>query len=400
MKEVTLLYEADYFLGRSKNLYNYLTSIYRDLHQFPELSFQEKRTSSKVAEELKKMGIEVKEKIGGYGVIGNLKGNKEKPLIALRADMDALPIHEETNLSFSSQHKGIMHACGHDAHTVILLGTAQILSEIKDQLSGSIRFIFQPAEEVNEGAKSMISEGVVDEVDEIYGLHNLPTLETGKVAVKSGAMMGSVDKIEISVIGKGGHGAIPDMSIDPIVASSAIIQGIQSIISREISPIEPVVITIGSIHGGSSYNVIPNEVKIEGTVRTLNLQTQRKIEGRLKELIENVARSYRCFVKIKYINMVPPLVNWEDNVDCVKKAASQIVGENNCIKAQPVLAGEDFSLYLQRKPGAFFWLGCKPKKEEEVFGLHHPKYRIDESCIPLGSAILAMLVYMRIGEIN
>lgn len=395
-----ILFDSTYFLTRSQDLSQYLISIYRDIHKFPELSLEEKRTSSKVAEELKKFGLKVRERVGGYGVIGHLKGGKEKPIIALRADMDALPIEEETGLPFSSQNPGVMHACGHDVHTTILLGAARILSEIKDHLPGSAEFIFQPAEETSSGAKAMISEGILDEVDEIYGFHNLPTLETGKIAIKYGAMMGSVDKIEFSVTGRGGHGAIPDMSIDPIVASSAIISGIQSIISREISPFEPAVITIGSINGGSSYNIIPSEVRIEGTVRTLDSEIRRKIEERLKELIGGIASSYRCLAMINYINMIPPLVNWDNNVDYLKMAASEILGEENCIEAKPILTGEDFTLYLEKKPGCFFWLGSKPTDGKEVSGLHSPKYRIDESCIPLGTAILTKLAYTRIGNIS
>jgi amidohydrolase len=379
-------------LEAAEKLEPYLIEFRRDLHRYPELSFQESETAQKVSKELKKLGLKVKTQVGGHGIVADLQGERPGPTIALRADMDALPIHEETGLSYASSIDGIMHACGHDAHTTILLGAVHLLVPHRDKLSGTIRFIFQSAEEINAGAKLMVKEGVLDGVDEIYGLHNLPTCRAGMVATRYGSLMGSVDRIEIELQGKGGHGAIPDQSIDPVIAASAIIMGLQTAVSREVSPFEPAVITIGSLNSGNANNVIPHRAKLTGTIRTFSSAVQEKMEERIRRIAGQIAEAYRCKMSMNYIEQLPVLCSSDPCVDYVEHIADDLIGSENRIKADPTLAGEDFSIYLNHVPGCFFWLGSGPDSgAEQAFGLHHPEYNLNEACLKTGAALFTAI---------
>lgn len=383
-------------LKSSNQINNELINFYRDLHSYPELSFNESATSAKVALELRKLGLEVQTNVGGYGVVADLYGALAGRTIALRADMDALPIQELTGSPFASQRPGVMHACGHDAHTTILLGAVRLLVEQKEHLAGRIRFIFQSAEEINAGAKAMVAEGVLKDVDEIYGLHNLPTLSAGQVSTRHGALMGSVDRIEITLEGMGGHGAIPDQSIDPIVAASAIIMGLQTAVSREISPFNPAVVTIGSIHSGDANNVIPHEAKLTGTIRTFSPEVQKHMPQRLNRIVGHIAEAYRCKATLDYIEQVPVLINTDDCVSAVDRIVDDLIGSNNRKQAAQTMAGEDFSIYLNTIPGCFFWLGSGPAKAAELaFGLHHPQFAINEECLSLGASLMAAIALCR-----
>ncbi|WP_141603659.1 M20 metallopeptidase family protein [Terrilactibacillus laevilacticus] len=369
----------------------------RDLHEHPELSEQEKDTSEKVAQTLTKLGIPFKKNIGGYGLVAEITGSQAGPTIALRADMDALPIKEETNLPFKSVNDGVMHACGHDIHTTILLATAQTLSEHTSQFKGTVKFIFQPAEEVNVGALAMMEAGVLENVQEIYGLHNAPTLPVGSIGIKRGPLMGSVDRIELTIEGKGGHGAAPDASIDPIVAGSSIVMGIQTAVSREISPLEPAVITIGSFHAGFANNIIPSEAKLTGTIRTFSQKVREQIKQILPRIIEQQALSYRCTAHFNYIDQSPALINSECQTDYVIKAAEKCLGAEHVVACAPTTIAEDFAQYLKDVPGAFFWLGSGPETDaEKSFGLHHPKCSPNEGAIEVGVKVMTNLVFERL----
>ncbi|PYI52027.1 M20 metallopeptidase family protein [Paenibacillus flagellatus] len=384
-------------LDSGKRMEAELVEFRRDLHRNPELSFQESETAAKVAERLRAMGYEVRTGVGGHGIVADLTGAKPGPTIALRADMDALPIQEESGLPYASQRPGVMHACGHDAHTTMLLGAARILLGHKDRIAGKVRFLFQSAEEINQGARSMIEQGALDGVDEIYGLHNLPTLAAGKAATRYGSLMGSVDRIEITLEGKGGHGAIPDQSIDPVVAASAIVMGLQSAVSREISPFDPVVLTIGSLQAGDTYNVIPHRASMTGTIRTFSPRVQASMKERVVRLVGQIAEAYRCKAAVDYIELTPVLVGDDRCVAHVERTIDAAIGADNRIEAAPTLAGEDFSLYLQKVPGCFFWLGSGPREgAENAYGLHHPKFRIEEECLPLGASLLASVALNRL----
>jgi amidohydrolase len=376
-----------------------LIRMRRDLHRFPELSFQESETAAKVAERMRALGLEVRMQVGGHGVVAELRGKQPGPTIALRADMDALPIQEETGLPFASERPGIMHACGHDAHTSILTGAAMLLAPFADRLKGNVRFLFQSAEEINAGAKAMIEAGALEDVREIYGLHNLPTLPAGMVATRRGPLMGSVDRIEITLEGKGGHGAIPDQSIDPIVAASSVIMSLQTAVSREISPFEPVVVTIGSIHAGDANNVIPQRAHMTGTVRTFSPKAHGQIPGIIERIVQKTAESYRCRADLKYIRQVPVLVGHDRCVSHVEQTAAALIGEDKCVEAAPTMAGEDFSVYLEHAEGCFFWLGSGPPEgAEQNYGLHHPEFTVNEDCLSLGASILAAAALSRLIE--
>jgi len=385
-------------LQAGENLAERLVAFRRDLHRHPELSFQESRTAGKVEAALRELGLEPRPGVGGHGIVVDIQGKQPGPVIALRADMDALPIHEETGLAFASAHPGVMHACGHDAHTAILLGAANLLAERRKAFKGTVRLLFQSAEEINAGAKAMVEQGALDGVDEIYGLHNLPTLSAGYAATRSGAMMGSVDRIDIQLEGKGGHGAIPDMSVDPVVCASAIVMGLQSIVSRELSPFQPAVVTIGSMRAGDANNVIPHYAEMTGTVRTFDPGVQATMPERIGRLVGQIAEGYRCKAKVAYTTQVPVLVNHDANVRYIEDAIDATIGSERRVAADPTLAGEDFSVYLRRVPGCFFWLGSGPSVDaEQAYGLHHPKYELNEACIPVGVSLLAAIALRRLG---
>ncbi|GIP32727.1 M20 family metallopeptidase [Paenibacillus sp. J2TS4] len=384
-------------LDMGKQIEAQLIEFRRDLHRHPELSLQEARTAGKVAEALSGLGLNVRSGVGGHGLVADLTGTAPGPVIALRADMDALPIEEESGVPFASEVKGVMHACGHDAHTAILLGAARILSSRRESFSGTVRFLFQAAEEINAGAKAMIQDGALEGVDEIYGLHNLPTLSAGKVATRYGSLMGSVDRLEIMLEGRGGHGAIPDKSIDPVVAASAIVMGLQTAVSREVSPFEPVVVTIGSIHAGEANNVIPHRAVMTGTVRTFSPAVQSGMKDRLERITKQIAEGYRCQATVNYIEQTPVLVSTEECVEHVEGTVDRLIGRENRVEAAPTMAGEDFSVYLKHVPGCFFWLGSGPEKDaEQAYGLHHPQFSINEQCIALGASLLSAIATDRL----
>jgi len=374
-----------------------LIEIRRDLHRFPELSFQESRTSGIVAKALAALGIEVQAGIGGYGVVGELKGAKPGKTIAFRADMDALPIKEETGLPYSSARDNVMHACGHDAHTAILIGAAKILAPYRDQLHGTVRFIFQSAEEILAGAKAMIAEGVMDGVDEIYGLHNLPSLAAGKIAVKPGVLMAAIDRIEIQIDGKGGHGGYPDTCCDPIVATSAVVMGLQTLVSRETAPYQAAVVSIGTVQGGTANNVIPDQVCLTGTVRTIDPDVRKSMPGKLNRIVGGIAESYRCQGSVTYIQQVKEVYNHSDCAETVREVGASMIGADRCETPVPLMYGEDFAEYLEHSKGCFFWLGSGWQHEEGTgYGLHSSKFNLNEDCLPLGSALFAGIAVRRL----
>lgn len=373
-----------------------LVELRRDLHRHPELGLQEARTAAKVAEWLADLGLTVQTWVGGYGVVADLRGALAGGrTIALRADMDALPIQEETKLPFASIHAGVMHACGHDVHTAILLGAATMLTRYRERLCGNVRFIFQSAEEILAGAEQMIQAGVLTDVDEIYGLHNLPSLPAGKIAVKAGPLLSAVDRIEIVIEGKGGHGSMPEQCIDPIVAASAVVMGLQTAVSREISPIDSVVVTIGTFHAGTANNVIPAIVEMTGTIRTHSPEERNKMPERIARIASGIASAYRCKAEVRCIPQVPIVYNDEAREQNVREAAAQLLGQDGVEEAKLSMGGEDFACYQQHVPGCYFWLGSgwpPHESEGEAYGLHSSKLQINETCIPVGAALFTNLI--------
>lgn len=386
-------------LSRGREIEGELIEFRRDLHRYPELSFQETRTAAKVADALRALGLEVRTGVGGHGVVADLTGAKPGRTVALRADMDALPITEETGLPFASQNPGVMHACGHDAHTTILLGAARILSGMKDRLAGKVRFLFQSAEEIVAGAKAMVEDGALEGVDEIYGLHNWPTMPAGKVGTRSGPLMGSSDQLEVKIEGFGGHGAMPDRCIDPVVAAAAVVMGLQSAVSREISPFAPTVVTIGKMRAGEVSNVIPNFAELSGTIRTFWPEVRDRLPEKLTRIVKDIAAGYRCRAEVEYIHQVPVLINEAKCTAYLEEAVDALIGPENRLEAEVTLGSEDFAVFLEHVPGSFFWLGSGPTENaDKAYGLHHPKFNLNEDCLALGASLLAAVAFKRCAE--
>ncbi|UCE05353.1 MAG: amidohydrolase [bacterium] len=380
----------------------------RDFHQHPELSNREFRTAQKVADHLRALGLEVKTEIAHTGVVGILYGKKSKPVVALRADTDALPVTEALALPFASKVKtiyngkevGLMHACGHDAHTAMLMGAAEVLVTLKDQLPGSIKFIFQPAEEgapagEEGGAELMIREGVLEnpKVDAIFGLHVFP-FEVGKISYCPGPAMASTDGLTIVVKGKQTHGAIPWGGVDPIVVASQIVLGLQNIISRQVNITEaPAIISIGSIHGGVRSNIIPDKVEMIGTIRTLNQEMRREIHQRIRNTATMIAQSAGATSEVNINLGYPVTVNDPELTAKMVPVLKKVAGEQNVFKVRPKGTAEDFSYYQQKVPGLFFFLGITPKDAdpEKVAMNHSPYFYVDESALILGVRALAHL---------
>lgn len=369
-----------------------LVEIRRHLHRNPELSNQEMETSKYIIEKLKGLAIETVEGVGGTGVIGLLKGNSPGKTLAIRADMDALPINEETGLEFISKNNGVMHACGHDFHMTVLLGVAKVLSAKVKDFSGNIKFIFQPAEEKLIGALQMIEDDVLEnpKVDAIIALHCWPDLPSGTIGVKKGEVMASGDKIEITIKGKQGHAAHPHKAVDPITISSYIITKLQTILSREVSPVDAAVISIGTINGGSAFNIIPSEVKLSGTVRVLNPEVRKEIPGMIKRIVEKTAESMNGEADLIYTFGPPPLLNTDYMVGLLDEVVAETLGSEELVYMEtPSLGSEDFSYYLEQVPGLFFRLGTNGSEIGTQYPLHHPKVLFDEDALLTGVAVLS-----------
>ncbi len=370
-----------------------LVAIYRDFHEHPELGMQEVRTSGKVAEMLNEWGIETHTHVGNTGVVGILKGNRgEGKRIGLRADMDALPIDEKTNLSFASKTPGLMHACGHDSHTTMLLGAARYLAENRD-FAGTAIFIFQPAEEGLGGARAMLADDLFARFpcDEVYAMHNWPNGTPGKVAVKPGEAMAGADFFDIHVRGRGSHGAMPHQGIDPIVIATSLVSQLQTIVSRNVAPTDPLVVSVTQIHGGAAYNVIPQEVTVSGTVRFFRPETAEMVRGRMRDLAAGMARAYGIEIDVDIREIFDVLVNDQDLSHVMLDIASDVVGEENTSVSTEVRTGsEDFADMLRVVPGAYCTVG-----HAGTVPLHNEGFVLDESILPVGASIYAKLIEQR-----
>ena len=369
-----------------------LIKIRHDFHQYPELGMQEIRTSRKVNELLNSWGIKTYTGVGKMGVVGVLEGNKPGKTIGLRADMDALPIEEKTNLSYSSKNPGVMHACGHDAHTTMLLGAARYLSENKS-FSGKVIFIFQPAEEGLGGAKAMLADKLFEKFpcDEIYGLHNWPTGELGKVGIKPGIAMAGADFFDIKIKAFGSHAARPEGSKDPIIIASSLISQLQTIVSRNVPPTQTIVLSITQIHAGSAYNVIPSDCTLSGTMRYFDKEIAKLVRKRMREIIEGIKKSYNVEINLDNREIFDVLVNDQELSKVMLDVASEIVGaENAFFRSDLVTGSEDFSDMLQVVPGAY----CNIMHGGTV-PLHNDGFILDDGILPIGASIYARLVEKR-----
>jgi len=371
---------------RVDEIFDEIVEIRRDIHKHPELGMEETRTSKIIKEFLDKYNID-NYSCAGTGVVGIIRGKNPGKTIGLRADIDALPIQEETDLEFKSVYDGKMHACGHDAHTSILLGVGKIFKEMEDKLKGNIKLFFQPAEETVGGALPMIKEGCMREpdVDYVIGLHVFPSLETGYVEMKYDKMNASTDEFNIIINGQAGHGAYPHNSKDAIVISAHVITGLQTMISRIISPLDSVVLTIGTIKGGSGGNIIADKVEMTGTLRTLEEEQRKKAKEKITKIVKNVSEAYDGIGEVEFIEGYKALVNNDQVVKLVEKKAKKILGKDKVIIGkEPSMGAEDFSYFADEAMGAFFSLGCGNKEKGIVYNGHHPKFQIDEDCLKIG----------------
>lgn len=379
----------------SENIFNELVAIRRHLHEHPELSFHEKETMFFVAQKLSEYGIGHTTNIGGFGVVGLIKGrNPESKTIALRADLDALPIEEKNNCSYISKNEGVMHACGHDVHTTCLLGAARILSQLKDEFEGTIKLIFQPAEEkLPGGASIMIKEGVLKnpDVELIFGQHVLPQLATGKVAFKSGISMASCDEIYITVKGKGGHGAVPNLAVDPVLIASHIVVALQAIVSRNANPLMPSVLSIGKFIANGATNIIPEEVKMEGTFRTFDEKWRAEAKEKIERTCHHIAESFGGSCEVFIDHGYPYLNNNEQATEMAYKNAIEFLGIENVETMPARMTAEDFAYYSQEIPSCFFRLGTGNIEKGITSPIHTPTFDVDENCLKIGSGLMAWL---------
>jgi len=370
---------------------NEIIGIRRKIHKNPELAICEFETSKLVAKKLKELGLDVIENVGKTGVVGLLKGKNSGKTVALRADMDALPIEEENDFEYKSVNKNIMHACGHDAHTAILLGVAIVLSKIKDSINGNVKFIFQPSEEsALGGAEQMINEGILDNpgVDAVFGLHVDPNLLSGSIGYRSGEFYASGGGFQIDIIGKTGHGALPHKATDAILVAAELILSLQTIKSSRIDPLEPFVLTIGTINGGNQANIIANKVTLTGTLRLFNKEINENIGEIMENIIQSITHAYGATYNFKLLLGGTPLTNDKNMIEIVKKSAIEIVGEENIRLVPKTLLGEDFACYTRIVPSAFVSLGVG-FSDKKNFSLHSSKFDIDEASLAIGTALLA-----------
>jgi amidohydrolase len=377
---------------KSEKLFDWLVEIRRDLHAHPEIGLQEIRTSAKVAEELRALGLEVQTGIGTTGVVGLLRGGSPGRTIAIRADMDALPITEETGLPFASKNKGVMHACGHDGHVAMALGTARVLSELRERLRGNVKFIMQPAEENYGGARNLVEEGALENpaVDAIIALHIDAHEPPGKLAIKAGPIGASVDVFMVSINGKGGHSSEPQKTVDPIHVAAHTIIALQTMITRALDARDPVVISVCSIQGGTAFNVIPDNVHFGGTVRTLSEEQRREVPKRMEDIVRSAASTWGATADFTYIHGASVTANEPGMTDLLRRTAVDLWGSGGVVEMQkPHMGSEDYCYFLEKVPGAMGMLGAAKTGEPQYPG-HHPKFDFDEKCLPLGVQLLAL----------
>ena len=379
-------------VNRIAALHDDMTAWRRDIHAHPETAFEEHRTSDFVAERLAEFGLEVHRGLAGTGVVGSLRAGASDRAIGLRADLDALHIHENNDFAHHSVHEGKMHACGHDGHTAMLLGAAKYLAETRN-FDGIVRFIFQPAEENEGGGRVMVEDGLFElfPVDAVYGLHNWPGMPVGQIGLRPGPMMAAFNIFEIAIKGRGSHAAMPHQGIDPVVAAAQIVTALQTFVSRNTDPLDSAVISVTQIHGGDTWNVIPDEVVLRGTTRAFRPEIQDALETAVGRIAEGVCRALGATVETRYERRYPPTVNTEAETEHAAVAAAEVVGEANVIRdPAPCMGSEDFAFLLQEKPGCYIWMGNGP--DEGGCLLHNSNYDFNDEALPIGASYWAKLV--------
>ncbi len=370
----------------TKKHLDYAVATRRHFHENPEPSMKEFNTQKRIMEELKAMGIE-HYPCGGTGVVGIIKGKGPGKTIALRADIDALEVQEENPVPYKSKIDGMMHACGHDTHISGLLTAAKILNEIKDEFDGTVKLIFQPGEEVAQGALAMIKDGVMEGVDGIFGIHIWNDVETGKVSVEAGPRMASAGMFKVYITGKGGHGAMPHQTVDASVVASAIVMNLQSIVNREINPSDPAVVTVGMIRSGSRWNVISGEAYMEGTTRCYSMEVNNAFEGQIRRIVEMTAQAYRAEARMEYTQMTIPTINDPMMSAIAAGSVKKVAGEEGLVTFEKTSGGEDFAFFSEYAPSAFAFVGSKNTAKLDYYPHHHPKFDIDEDALGVSAGL-------------
>ena len=377
-------------LHSARELQPWLVAIRRQLHRTPELGYQEHQTSALIRQHLRELGIDFEYPVATTGIVARI-GRGQGPCVALRADMDALPIHEEADIDFRSEVPGKMHACGHDCHTTMLLGAARLLTQIKDQIPGTVKLLFQPAEEGGAGGKAMIEGGALESprVERILGLHVWPALPTGTIGSRSGPFMAAIGSLEITIRGVGGHAAFPQSAIDPVLTLAKVICELQSIVSREIDPLESAVVSVTTLEGGTAFNVIPESVTARGTIRALTTQGLGFVKQRVEQIAAGIALANRCTAEVVWKDTdYPATVNDSDCWDLVQQIGREMMGVDQVQQISPVMGGEDFAFYVEdHVPGCFVGLGVRNEQIGATHFVHNSRFKVDEDALPLGSAL-------------
>jgi len=381
--------DATTVLAEAREIQGWITELRRRLHRHPELMYEEVETSRLVRETLDELGVEYRWPVAETGVVATL-GNGDGPCVALRADMDALPIHEEADVPFRSEVDGKMHACGHDAHTAMLLGAARLLKAREDRIAGTVKLFFQPAEEGGAGGDRMCREGALENprVQRVFGIHVWPFVPTGTVAGRAGTFLAATSSLGIRVTGKGGHAALPHLTVDPVATASKIVVELQTLVSREVDPLNSGVVSITILRAGEAYNVIPPHADLGGTLRALTEQDLHFLQQRVREVAEHVAAANRCAVDVTFPGHdYPPTTNDAHCWDVARAVGEELLGEGAVLESPPIMGGEDFAFYLQHVPGVFVGLGIRSEEAGSTWAVHHPRFMMDESALPTGAAL-------------
>jgi len=382
------------FRTQAEAMRDELVARRRDFHRHPELGFEEFRTAGIVAEELNKLGLEVQTGIGKTGVVGVLEGAQDGPTVLVRADMDALPILEENTFEYASTTPGKMHACGHDGHTTIALGVAKLLSQHRDQIAGRIKFVFQPAEEVVAGAKAMVADGVLNDPrpDVSLGLHLWNGMPLGRLGVADGPVMAGSSTFTLKIIGKGGHAASPHQSIDPVVCAAHVITALQSIVSRNLDPLDGAVISVTRMIAGTAFNIIPQDVELWGTVRTFKLEVRDLVTQRMREISSGIASAMGCTTDLQIEHNVLPVSNHPEVSERMRGVFETFVGADALDTDERTMGSEDVGLFMADIPGMYFFLGASVPNSDQYYGHHHPRFDFDENALPLGVALMSAAI--------
>lgn len=382
------------FKAQAYALRDELVARRRDFHQHPELAFEEYRTAGIVAEELTKLGLEVQTGVGKTGVVAILEGDKEGLTVLVRADMDALPIHEDTGFEYGSTQANKMHACGHDGHTAIGLGVAKLLSQKRDQIAGRVKFVFQPAEEIGQGARAMVADGVLNELppDVTLGLHLWNSIPVGTVGIADGSVMAGASNFTVKIKGKGSHAASPHQGIDPIVCAAQLVTAFQTLVSRNVDPLETAVVTVGQITAGDAHNIIPQSAVMRGTIRTFTIEVRDIISARMKEMCEHLSQAMGCTCEVDISHMTHPVINDATVGSKVREVFKSLDPSLNLDVSARTMGSEDVSEFMMDIPGTYFFVGAADQTQDSYYGHHHPRFSFDEDALPLGVTLLTSAI--------